>query len=41
MTRLNRMISGRVPSTVITFIEARLELGVLGEIETELIPYGD
>jgi uncharacterized protein YlxP (DUF503 family) len=28
-------------STVINFIEARLELGVLGDIETELIPYGD
>jgi uncharacterized protein YlxP (DUF503 family) len=28
-------------ATVISFIEARLELGVLGEIETELIPYGD
>ncbi|MDQ3693502.1 MAG: DUF503 domain-containing protein [Chloroflexota bacterium] len=28
-------------ATVINFIEARVELGVLGEIETELIPYGD
>ncbi len=28
-------------ATVIRFIEARLELGVLGEIATELIPYGD
>lgn len=27
-------------ATVISFIEARVELGVLGEIETELIPYG-
>src|SRR6185295_8066171 len=27
--------------TVIGFIERRVELGVLGEIETELIPYGD
>jgi uncharacterized protein YlxP (DUF503 family) len=28
-------------SAVINFVEARLEIGVLGEIETELIPYGD
>ncbi len=28
-------------ATVIRFIEARVEMGVLGEIETELIPYGD
>jgi hypothetical protein len=28
-------------ATVIKFVESRLELGVLGEIETELIPYGD
>jgi uncharacterized protein YlxP (DUF503 family) len=27
--------------TVIAFIERRVELGVLGEVETELIPYGD
>ncbi|MEZ4564387.1 MAG: DUF503 domain-containing protein [Thermomicrobiales bacterium] len=27
--------------TIIGFIERRVELGVLGEIETELIPYGD
>jgi uncharacterized protein YlxP (DUF503 family) len=27
--------------TIITFIERRVELGVMGEIETELIPYGD
>jgi uncharacterized protein YlxP (DUF503 family) len=27
--------------TVIDFIERRVELGVLGEVETELIPYGD
>lgn len=27
--------------TIIDFIERRVELGVLGEIETELIPYGD
>lgn len=26
--------------TIIEFIEARVELGVVGEIETELIPYG-
>ncbi|MFT4040405.1 MAG: DUF503 domain-containing protein [Thermomicrobiales bacterium] len=26
--------------TIIAFIEARVELGVVGEIETELIPYG-
>jgi hypothetical protein len=26
---------------VIDFIERRVELGVLGEVETELIPYGD
>ncbi len=25
---------------VISFIEARVELGVIGEIETELIPFG-
>lgn len=28
-------------ATIIRFIEARVELGVVGEIETELIPYGD
>ena len=28
-------------ATVIRFIEARVEMGVLGEVETELIPYGD
>ena len=28
-------------ATVIRFIEARVEIGVLGDIETELIPYGD
>jgi uncharacterized protein YlxP (DUF503 family) len=28
-------------ATVIGFIERRVELGVLQEIETELIPYGD
>lgn len=28
-------------ATVVTFIEARVEMGVLGEIGTELIPYGD
>ncbi len=27
-------------ATVIRFIEARVEMGVVGEIETELIPYG-
>jgi uncharacterized protein YlxP (DUF503 family) len=27
--------------TVIAFIERRVELGVLGEVETELIPFGD
>ena len=27
--------------TIIDFIEPRVELGVMGEIETELIPYGD
>lgn len=27
--------------TIINFIERRVELGVLGEVETELIPYGD
>ena len=27
--------------TVIGFVERRVELGVLGEVETELIPYGD
>lgn len=27
--------------TVIEFIERRVELGVVGEVETELIPYGD
>lgn len=27
--------------TIIDFIERRVELGVMGEIETELIPYGD
>jgi len=26
-------------ATVIRFIEARVEIGVLGEVETELIPY--
>lgn len=26
---------------VIDFIERRVELGVLGEVETELIPFGD
>ena len=26
--------------TIIDFIERRVELGVMGEIETELIPYG-
>ena len=28
-------------ATVIAFIETRVELGVLREIETELIPFGD
>ncbi|SRR5688572_15826296 len=28
-------------ATVLNFIEARVEMGVVGEIETELIPYGD
>ena len=28
-------------ATIIAFVEARLELGVLGDVETELIPYGD
>ena len=28
-------------ATVIRFIEANLELGVLGDVETELIHYGD
>ncbi len=28
-------------ATVVRFIEARVEIGVLGEVETELIPYGD
>ena len=27
--------------TIIDFVERRVELGVLGEVETELIPYGD
>ena len=27
--------------TAIAFVEARVEMGVLAEIETELIPYGD
>jgi uncharacterized protein YlxP (DUF503 family) len=27
--------------TIIDFIERRVELGVLGEVETELIPFGD
>src|SRR4029450_1503682 len=27
--------------TVINFIERHVELGVMGEVETELIPYGD
>ena len=27
--------------TVISFVEARVEMGVLAEIETELIPFGD
>jgi uncharacterized protein YlxP (DUF503 family) len=27
--------------TIVGFIERRVELGVLGEVETELIPYGD
>lgn len=27
-------------ATILTFIEARVEMGVLGEVETELIPYG-
>ena len=28
-------------ATIIAFVERRVELGVLGDIETELIPYGD
>ncbi len=28
-------------ATIVSFIEARVELGVVGEIETELIPFGD
>jgi len=28
-------------ANVVRFIEVRVEMGVLGEIETELIPYGD
>ncbi len=28
-------------ASVVRFIEARVEMGVLGEVETELIPYGD
>ena len=28
-------------STIIAFVERRVEMGVLGEVETELIPYGD
>jgi uncharacterized protein len=28
-------------ATVVRFVEARVEIGVLGEVETELIPYGD
>ena len=28
-------------ATVVRFIERRVEIGVLGEIETELIPFGD
>ncbi len=28
-------------ATVVRFIEARVEMGVLGEVETELVPYGD
>lgn len=27
--------------TIIDFVERRVELGVVGEIETELIPFGD
>ena len=27
--------------TVVRFVERRVEMGVLGEVETELIPYGD
>ena len=27
--------------TIIAFVERRVEMGVLGEVETELIPYGD
>ena len=27
--------------TVINFVESRVQIGVLGEIETELIPFGD
>lgn len=27
-------------ATVVRFVESRVEMGVLGEIETELIPYG-
>ena len=28
-------------ATVVRFVEARVEIGVLGEVETELIPFGD
>ena len=28
-------------AAVVRFIEARVEMGVLGEVETEQIPYGD
>jgi len=28
-------------ATIIAFVERRVEMGVLGEVETELIPYGD
>ena len=28
-------------ATVVRYIEACVEIGVLGEVETELIPYGD
>jgi uncharacterized protein YlxP (DUF503 family) len=28
-------------ATVIRFVESRVKMGVLGDVETELIPYGD
>jgi len=33
--------AGEMLATIIAFVERRVEMGVLGEVETELIPYGD